>query len=298
MSEGVSQTMSEIPRRPYGNTGVGLSIIGFGGIIVTDEEQDVANHIVAEAIEKSVNYFDVAPSYGDAEIKLGPALEPYRKDVFLACKTGVRDRAGAEVEFNRSLERLRTDYFDLYQLHGLSSVEEDVEPVFEAGGVMDMLIEKRKSGQVRNIGFSAHTHEAALAALDRFDFASILMPINFATYLKGNFGKPIIDQAVERGVSLLALKGMAKQQWSDEDPGRQRFTKCWYEPIQDRELAELALRWTLSQPVVAAVPPGHADLWRMAVEIGRDFRPITPEEEARLRELAEPLNVIFEAVGS
>ncbi|NIA13148.1 MAG: aldo/keto reductase [Nitrospiraceae bacterium] len=290
--------MSEIPRRAYANTGFEISIIGFGGIVVTDEEQGMANRIVAEAVEKGVNYFDVAPGYGDAEIKLGPALEPYRKNVFLACKTGVRERAGAEEEFNRSLERLRTDYFDLYQLHGISSVEKDVDPVFEKGGVMDMLIEKQKAGQIRNIGFSTHTHEAALAALDRFNFASILMPINFATYLKGNFGKAIIDLAVERGVSLLALKAMAKQHWSDEHPDRQRFTKCWYEPIQDREEAELALRWTLSQPIVAAMPPGNADLWRMAVEIGRDFRPITPDEETRLRELAEPLNVIFEAVGS
>ena len=289
-------TAGELPRRPYGKTGIELSIIGFGGIVVTNEEQEVANRVVAEAVEKGVNYFDVAPGYGNAEEKLGPALEPWRKDVVLACKTNMRDRAGAEEQFETSLKRLRTDYFDIYQLHGIVSVEKDVDPVFVKGGVMDMILERQKAGQVRHIGFSAHSHEAALAALDRFDFDSVLMPINFASYLKGGFGRAIMDRALEKGAALLALKAMARQHWSEGHPDRERFNKCWYEPIQDPELAALALRWTLSQPIAAAIPPGNADLWRRAVEVGMDFSPITEEETARLREQSEPLNVIFEAV--
>ena len=101
--------------------------------MVSGVEQDHANRIVAEAVEKGVNYFDVAPSYGDAEIKLGPALEPYRKDVFLACKTTQRTKEGAAAELKESLKRLRTDHLDLYQLHALSDVQKDVDAAFGPG---------------------------------------------------------------------------------------------------------------------------------------------------------------------
>lgn len=113
---------ANLSQREYGQTGVKLAIIGFGGIVVKDAEQQHANRIVAEAFEKGVNYFDLAPTYGDAELKLGPALEPYRKNAFLACKTTERQREGASEELKESFKRLRTDYFDLYQLHaGISS---------------------------------------------------------------------------------------------------------------------------------------------------------------------------------
>src|SRR5687768_4527553 len=115
--------------RELGNTGATLSVIGFGGIVVTDVPQSEANQRVASAIERGVTYFDVAPSYGDAEERLGPALEPHREGVFLACKTGERDAAGVRRELEQSLRRLRTDHVDLYQLHAVTTLE-DVERVF------------------------------------------------------------------------------------------------------------------------------------------------------------------------
>ena len=140
---------ARIPKREYGKTGIKLSIVGFGGIVVTHAEQADANRIVAEAIERGVNYFDVAPSYGDAELKLGPALEPYRKNVFLACKSTGRNRAALEAEFNKSLEHMRTDHFDLYQLHALVDVKKDVDAVFAKGSAMDFLIAAKKEGRVK-----------------------------------------------------------------------------------------------------------------------------------------------------
>ena len=122
-----SMNRASLPQREYGKTGMKLSIIGFGGIVVKDTEQKHANRIVAEAFERGVNYFDVAPTYGDAELKLGPALEPYRKKVFLACKTTERQRGGASEELKESLKRLRTDYLNLYQLHAITDVQKDVD---------------------------------------------------------------------------------------------------------------------------------------------------------------------------
>ena len=105
-------------KRAYGKTGEKLSIVGFGGIVVMNEKPSSASRIVAQAVERGINYFDVAPSYGNSEKILGPALEPYRNSVFLACKTGKRTKNEAATELHRSLKRLRTDHFDLYQLHG------------------------------------------------------------------------------------------------------------------------------------------------------------------------------------
>jgi predicted aldo/keto reductase-like oxidoreductase len=248
---------------------------------------------VAKAVERGINYFDVAPSYGDAEIKLGPALEPYRKDVFLACKTAQRERKAAEAEFARSLKLLRTDHFDLYQLHAITDVEKDVDSVFMKEGVMDMIDREKRDGRIRYVGFSAHSEEAALAALDRYDFDSILFPVSFATYLEGNFGPRVMEVCRKKKVAVLALKGMAKQHWQGDAMLRQMYPKCWYEPLHEPDWSELGLRWTLSQPVVSAVPPGEEPLFWKAVEIAERFKPIREQETARLKEYAATLKPLF-----
>jgi predicted aldo/keto reductase-like oxidoreductase len=290
-----SSNAASIPRREYGNTGIKLSIIGFGGIVVAGSEQDHANRLVAEAIERGVNYFDFAPTYGDAELLLGPALEPYRKNLFLACKTTERQRESAEAELNRSLERLRTDHFDLYQLHGIRDVEKDVDVAFAKGGAMEMLIQAKKEGRARFLGFSAHSEEAAFAAMDRYDFDSALFPINFACYYKGNFGGRIIETAQAKGVARLALKALARQRWPKDDTNRKKYAKCWYQPLTDPHEAELGFRFALSQPITAAIPPGEEELFRHALDLAADFRPITPQEAEEVKTLAAGMNPIFKS---
>ena len=118
--------------RPYGNTGIELSVVGFGGIICRDEEPATAARVVAGAVDRGVNYFDVAPGYGNAQQILGPALEPHRHSVFLACKTGRRTAAEAQDELDESLRLLRTDYLDLYQLHAVTKMA-DVDTILGPG---------------------------------------------------------------------------------------------------------------------------------------------------------------------
>ena len=285
-SAGESEKKGNVPmlaKRDYGKTGVKLSIIGLGGLVVAGAEQKHANKVVAKAIEKGVNYFDVAPSYGDAELKLGPALEPYRKNVFLACKTGQRKREAAEAELKNSLTRLRTDWVDLYQLHGLSDVKKDVDVAFAKGGAMEIFIEAKKAGVVRHLGFSAHTVEAAMAAMDRYDFDSVMFPINFACYYGGNFGKQVIEKARRQKAAVLAIKATAHRGWTAEDSAsRKEFGKCWYKPLWDRREAELALRFALSEPITAAVPPAQEELFWLAVDIAMNFKPIKPEEKKKI----------------
>jgi len=293
--ESGSGNRARLPQKEYGQTGVKLSIIGFGGIVVKDAEQQHANRIVAEAFEKGVNYFDVAPTYGDAELKLGPALEPYRRKVFLACKTTERSREGSLRELTESLKRLRTDHLDLYQLHAITDVRKDVDTAFAKGGAMETFIEAKKQGKVCYLGFSAHSEEAALTAMDRYDFDSILFPINFATFYKGNFGTKVIAAAKSRAMAILALKALARQQWPQDNPTRKKYPKCWYQPLTELEEIRLGLYFTLSQPVTAAIPPGEETLFRMALDLAMDFKPISTQDLEKAQKLAESLKPIFQS---
>lgn len=278
-----------IPKRPYGKKGDQLSIIGLGGIVLARLPQGEANALAREAYEKGINYFDVAPTYWDAEERMGPAIKSFRDKLFLACKTTRRDAKGALEELENSLRKLQTDHFDLYQLHALSKMEE-LEQCFAPGGAMETFLKAREQGKVRYIGFSAHSEEVALEAIKRFPFDSVLFPFNFVTLFKGNFGWELLKEAPKRGITLLALKAMAKTHWQEGD---KRLEKCWYKPITDPKLAELALRFTLSLQVAAAIPPGDENIFRMALGLGERFRKITPREEKQLRTEAEKLTPIF-----
>jgi aryl-alcohol dehydrogenase-like predicted oxidoreductase len=277
-------------KRRLGKTGEALSMIGFGGIIVMNAMAEEAASNVAEAINRGVNYFDVAPTYGNAEEMLGPALEPYRDDVFLACKTGKRDAAGAEAELHASLKKLRTDHVDLYQLHAMTTME-DVEKVLGPGGAMETFVKAREQGKVRFLGFSAHSVEAALALIERFDFDTILFPFNWACWLKSGFGPDVMARAHEKDMGILALKTLAKRAWGEDE--EHDWSKTWYKPVESYEEAKLAVRFTLSKPVTAGVSPGHIELFRWACDAADAFRPLTDEEEAKLRAWSAGLETIF-----
>lgn len=272
-----------LERRALGQTGESLSVVGFGGVVVDGVSTQEASRLVGWAIDQDINYFDVAPTYGNAEDMMGPALEPYRKDVFLACKTQERTRDGALAELDRSLRKLRTDHFDLYQHHAVTKVS-DVETILGPGGAMEGFEAARKAGKIRFCGFSAHSVEAALALVDGYDFDSILFPVNFGTWTAGDFGPQVLEKARRKGMGILCLKSLAKGPWPEGS--EKRYEKCWYEPLDRPDDAALALRFTLSHPVTAAVPPGDPGLFQMAVKLARDFTPLTPEEEAELKERA------------
>jgi aryl-alcohol dehydrogenase-like predicted oxidoreductase len=272
--------------------GVELSIIGFGGMVVVGMEQSGADGIVAESIERGVDYFDVAPFYGDgeAERKLGKALEPFRRDVFLACKTLQRDAAGARKELERSLRRLRVERLDLYQCHAVTT-ESEVEAIFSPGGAIEALVGARQDGKVRFLGFSAHSVEAALAMLGRFQFDSILFPVNFVCYAGGNFGPQVVRKAKELGVARIALKALALGPWRK---GEQRaYPKCWYRPIEDTELQREALRFALSEDITSVLPPGDERIFKQALCLASALPPMTPDERSKLLNLAVNLRPLL-----
>lgn len=273
-----------LERRALGRTGERLSILGFGGIVVMNASTRDAADRVAEAVHYGVNYFDVAPSYGNAEQMLGPALEPHRKGVFLACKTTERSRDGAQRELDNSLRAMRTDHFDLYQLHAVTT-KEDVEKIFAPSGALETFVAARKAGKVRFLGFSAHSVEAALALIGRFDFDTILFPTNFGTWHAGSFGPQVLETARAKGMGILALKAMARGPWP-KDAKRDQYPKCWYEPLAAPEDAMMGLRFTLSHPVTAAIPPGDEKLFAQALALAMRFTPLKEDEARAIKEKA------------
>lgn len=281
-----------LPRRSLGKTGEQLSILGFGGIMLNNMEQQRANDLIAMAFDAGINYYDVAPTYGNAEERMGPALESYRDQSFLACKTHQRGKAGAEDDLHASLKKLRTDHFDLYQLHALSSIE-DVEEAFGPDGAMEVLRKARDEGKTRYLGFSAHSQEAALLAMEKFDFDTILFPINFVCWHQGDFGPEAVAMAKTKGMGILAIKSMA---FTPIPEGQDRpYERLWYVPVEQKERAHKAVRFTLAKDVTAAIPPGDPDFFRMALSFIDDHSPLSESEEQELRNIASETPPLFSA---
>ncbi|MFC1604443.1 aldo/keto reductase [Planctomycetota bacterium] len=282
-----------IPRRHF-KEDVQLSIVGFGGIVVVGQVQTEANREVARSVDRGVNYFDVAPTYGrgEAEEKLGIALQPYRDKTFLACKTQKRDAVGARQELENSLKVLKTNHFDLYQLHAMSKME-DVDAVLGKSGALETFLKAKEEGKVRFLGFSAHNEDVALRLLDEFPFDSVLFPINYVCMAQGNFGPRFLTKAKEKNVVRLALKALAYTRWASKEEKKANNPKCWYKPIVDLEHARQALRYTLSEDITAAIPPGDEKVYRIAETLAAQFTPLNTDEKEALLASSKNVTPIF-----
>ena len=256
-------------KRTLGKTGYEISAVAYGGIVSMNDGQERSDRYVAWAVEQGVNYFDVAPSYGDAQEKLGNSLIPYRRNVYLACKTGQRMRREAEEEMKNSLAMLHTDCFDVYQMHGISSME-DVNRAFGPGGVMELMREMKEKGIARKIGITAHSEDAALAALELYDFDTVLFPFNWHMVLAHGMGKRLLKTAKERGIGLLCMKSMIDRAWFGEaEKQASKYPKSWCRPFDtetERELLTAAVKFAFSLGVDAIIPPGNFDHFSFAVE--------------------------------
>ena len=283
--------VSPIAKRTLGKTGEQLSIIGFGGIVVMDDSTSGSANIVAEAVDRGINYFDVAPSYGNAQERLGPALAPYRNKSFLACKTEGRMKDDSRKQLEESLRLLKTDHVDLYQFHALTKMT-DLDKVLGPGGAMETMEAAKKEGKIRYIGFSVHSAETALAAMDRYNFDTILFPVNFVLFTQAGFGPQILKRAQEKNMGILALKGMAKTVWPAGEKDHPQ-PKCWYQPAAFPDEASMGLRWTLGHPVTAAIPPGDERYFRLAMDVAQNYKPLEPHEEQALLAGAHGAEPIF-----
>jgi len=282
-------------KRRLGRTGQESTIVIFGGAAlgsghhsVSQEEADRAMEFV---LEQGVNHVDVAPSYGDAELRLGPWMEIHRQDFFLGCKTGMRTKEEAAEELQRSLERLRVDHFDLYQFHGLNELDE-LETVLGPGGAMEAILEARDEGLLRFIGITGHRPDTQAEALRRFDFDTVMFPLNFVLRAHRNERSDwteLLRLAQERDVGLMAIKSIARGPWSTED----RPHTTWYEPFDDQKAIDRAVWFTLSQGITGVVSASDAGLMRKVVDAANRFRPLSSEEQAQLVATGSELLPLF-----
>lgn len=263
--------------RAFGNTGFNISAVAYGGIvsaghygqtIMPGDGQANSDGYVSWAIDQGVNYFDVAPTYGDAQLMLGNSLKPYRRNVYLACKTTERTRKEAEKRMKESMELLHTDYFDVYQMHALVKME-DVETAFGPGGIMEMMVEMKEKGIARKLGFTAHSEAVALKALSLYDFDTVLFPFNWHMNMVHGMGNTLIRTAKERGMGVLCMKSMIERAWTDEERYASKYPKSWCKPFDTDEEPEIllaAVKYALSLGVDTIIPPGNFDHFRFAVE--------------------------------
>jgi len=283
-----------LPQRVLGRTGARVSVVGFPGLALANYDQAQGTAGLHRAFDQGINYFDVAPAYGkdgDAEIKMGIGLQGIdRSRIFLACKTKMRDKDGARMELERSLKRLKTDYFDLYQMHAIFT-EDEVKQALGPNGALETFLKARDEGKIRHFGFSAHTTAGAVAALNGFAFDCVMFPLSFVDYFDSGFGKAVIESATEKGAAVVAIKALSKGSWPQ---GVERTRRWWYRTTEEQKETDLAVHFTLSLPgVVAAIPPSWLDLVDKAIEAGRSLRPITETETLELRRIAGDCQPLF-----
>ena len=282
-----------MPKRTLGRTGLKVSVTGFSGLALKDDPQAVCDAAVSRSLDRGLNYFDVAPAYADGvcETKMGLALQRIdRSRFFLACKTKKRDAEGCREELERSLQRLKTDHFDVYQLHHLVQPA-DVKKALGPGGAMETILKAKDRGQIKHIGFSAHTTQAALEALRGFPFDTVMFPINYVEYYTRGFGKEVLKAAQEKGAAVLAIKPMHA---GAPKPGEKLNHQWWYRTLDKQEEINMAWRFSLSMPgVVTGFAPSFLDLLDKSITAGQAFQPITEPELRQLQAMAEGQGSIF-----
>lgn len=282
--------------RRLGRLGHESSVIIYGAASLGAVDQDTADAAVHEAVDAGVNHIDVAADYGDAELKLAPSLREFRDRVFLATKTGLRQAEPAYRQINASLERLGTDRVDLLQLHAVCTMD-DLDAVTAPGGALEGAIRARDEGLVGAVGITGHGHQAPmvhLEALRRYDFATVLTPINYQLSLRPEYYaafQDLVAEAVRRDTGLMTIKSAARRNWQDGTASGPYTT--WYEPLDRAEWITAAVSWVLSHEEITGIPTA-SDVRLMPYYLAAERDPISRQEAERVLAGVPDLSSPFE----
>jgi predicted aldo/keto reductase-like oxidoreductase len=258
-----------VEQRRLGRVGHQSSVLVYGAAALAEVDQDTADASIQLALDAGLNHFDVAASYGDAELRLGRWMPTVRDRIFLATKTGLRDRDAAWAQLNRSLERLQTDHVDLIQIHAVGDLEE-LDLVTRPGGSLEAAVRAREEGLAGFVGITGHGHQAPathLEALARFPFATVLTPLNFAlgqdpAYLADY--QALVAEVQAQDAGLLIIKTVSRRNWPE--PVEHGYS-TWYEPFDDQRRISAAVAWVLSHAEVTAIAtPGDVRLLPLLIE--------------------------------
>jgi aryl-alcohol dehydrogenase-like predicted oxidoreductase len=282
--------MIMIEKQRFGTTGHLSTRVIFGGAALSQAAQAEADRALEVLLEYGVNHIDTAASYGDAELRIGPWMRQHRQDFFLATKTERRTYQGAWDELQRSLERLQADYVDLWQMHLLVEPAE-WEVAVGPGGALEAFVEARNKGLVRFLGVTGHGVAAPAMherSLERFDFASVLLPYNYPMMQNPRYAadtEALLQLCRQRDVAVQTIKSIVRRPWGHRPPDR----TTWYEPLEVQADVDQAVHWVLARPGVFLVAVSDLQLLPRVLDAGARFQAAPAEEE--MKELAERLSM-------
>jgi predicted aldo/keto reductase-like oxidoreductase len=288
--------LDAVQLRRLGRLGHQSSVLIYGAAALGEADQDTADASIRLALDAGINHFDVAASYGDAELRLGPWMPEIRDRIFLATKTGLRDRDEAWAQINRSLERLQTDHVDLIQVHAVGDLPE-LDLVTRAGGSLEAVVRAREEGLAGAVGITGHGHDAPAThteALARFPFDTVLSPINWVlaqdpAYLAAY--EALVAEVQAQDAGLMIIKSAARRNWPE--PVEHTYT-TWYEPFDDQDRITAAVAWVLSHLEVTGIAtPGDVRLLPLVIEAERHLDGITRDEAATVLARADAYSSPF-----
>ena len=280
--------------RRFGRSEHMSTVAIFGAAAFWEISQEQADRVMEQVIDAGVNHIDVAPSYGQAEERLGPWMRRERERFFLGCKTMERTREGAWSELRQSLKLLESESFDLYQLHAVTSFKE-LDEVTAPGSALEALVEARQAGLIKYIGITGHGVNAPaiyLEALRRFDFDSVTFPLNFVQAGNPEYyrqAEELIHQCRLKNVGLMVIKSIAQGPWG----GKAQTHTTWYEPFSAMDQIQRAVNYVLSHDVTGICTAGDIHLLPLVLKACENYVPMSPEERSTLIEFGRSYQPLF-----
>lgn len=261
-------------KRRLGKTGLMVSVIGFGSLIIPRISHDEAVQVIRHALDLGINFIDTAKSYGDSEEKVGSAISDRRDQCIITSKSLADNADTFMSDIELGLKRLNTDKIDLYQIHNLSSSDK-LEKTLRPDGLLDCLKEVRKSGKIDFIGFSGHKKDILIEAIKTDEFDFVEMPINV---VDRNTWYDVLPLAIERDMGIISMKPLAGGALTDLSP----------------EIISLALRYAVQQDISTAIV-GMRSLAEVEqnIQAGVDIKPLSQSEERALLDAADSLSKTF-----
>lgn len=284
--------------RRLGRLGHDSSVLIYGAAALGGVDQDRADASVQEALDAGINHFDVAADYGDAELRLGPLMPGIRDRIFLATKTGRRTKEEAWSEINRSLERLQTDRLDLIQMHAVCD-DENLDLVTGSGGSLEAAVRARDEGLVSFIGITGHTHEAPRVhteALRRFDFDSVLTPLNYRLSKDPAYADDyaaLVEAVRASDAALMTIKMIARRNWRE---GEDKSYDTWYRPFEEQRYITAAITWLLNghPEITGLATAGETRLLRQMVTAESERASMSVEDAAAILDEVTDYQTVFD----
>ena len=280
--------------RRFGRTGHMSTVAIFGGAAFSKITQEEADRVIEQVIEAGVNHIDIAPSYGQAEERVGPWMPRERQRFFLGCKTQERTKEGAWNELRQSLKRLQTETFDLYQFHAITKMEE-LDAVTMKGGALEAFVEARERGLFKYIGITGHGVNAPqiyLEALRRFDFDSVLFPLNFVQLANPEYRKyaeELIAQCNAKDVGTMIIKAITRAPWGE----RPHTATTWYEPFEKMDDIQRAVNFALSYEITGLCTAGDTRVLPLMLKACENFVQLNQAEREQMIQSADEYEPLF-----